>query len=85
MEHQPFKKLIISFEIPAREDLGTMIPIEAGGKESPIDITYERTAMEACLAELERHGYLFQDLSWFKIRALRQNEHDIVSLHERLA
>jgi hypothetical protein len=41
--------------------------------------------MEACLAELERHGYLVRDLSWFKIRALRQNEHDIVSHCERLA
>jgi hypothetical protein len=33
MEHQQFKKLTISFEIPVREDLGTMIPIVANGKE----------------------------------------------------
>jgi hypothetical protein len=48
-------------------------------------MTYERSAMEACLAEFERHGYLILDLSWFKIRTLQQNEHDIASLCERLA
>jgi hypothetical protein len=57
----------------------------ASGKESPIQMTYERSAMEACLAKLERHGYLIPDLSWFKIRAVQQNEYDIVSLCERLA
>jgi hypothetical protein len=85
MERQQFKTLTISFDIPAREDLGTMIPIIASGKESPIEMTYERNAMEACLVELERHDYLIPDLSWFKIRALQQNEHDIISLCERLA
>jgi hypothetical protein len=40
--------------------------------------------MEAYLLELERHGYLIPDLSRFKIRALQQNEHDIVSFCERL-
>ncbi|PUZ69496.1 hypothetical protein GQ55_2G113600 [Panicum hallii var. hallii] len=82
MERQQFKTLTISFDIPAREDLGTMIPIIASGKESPIEMTYERSAMEVCL---ERHDYLIPDLSWFKIRVLQQNEHDIVSLCERLA
>ncbi|PVH35082.1 hypothetical protein PAHAL_7G102800 [Panicum hallii] len=85
MERQPFKKLIISFEIPAREDLETMIPIVASGKESPIEMTYERSAMETYLTEFERHGYLIPDLSRFKIRALEPNEQDIVSLCERLA
>jgi hypothetical protein len=83
MEHQQFKKLTISFEIPARGDLGTMIPIVASGKESPIQITYERSAIEACLLELERHDYLIPDLTWFKIRTLQQNKHDIDC--ERLA
>jgi hypothetical protein len=62
-----------------------MITIVASGKESPIHMTYERSVMEACLLELERHGYLIPDLSWFRIRALQQNEHDIVSFHKRFA
>ena len=41
--------------------------------------------MEACLLELERHSYLIADLPWFKTRALRHNEHDIVSLWKSLA
>lgn len=41
--------------------------------------------MEACLLELQRHGYLILDLSQFKIRALEKNEHGIVALCERLA
>jgi hypothetical protein len=61
-----------------------MIPIVASGKESPIQMTYERSAMEACLFELERYGYLILNLLWFKIRTLRQNEHDIVSICVRL-
>ena len=28
-----------------------------GWKESPIQMTYERSAMEACLLGLERHGF----------------------------
>ena len=63
--------MTMSFEVPLRPDLGTMMPIVASGKESPIQMTYERSAMEACLLELERHGYLILDLSWFKIKALQ--------------
>ena len=62
------KKLTISFEIPSREDLGTMILIVASGKESPIRMTCERSAMEAYL-----HGYLIPDLSLFKIKVLQKN------------
>jgi hypothetical protein len=54
MKCQPFKKLTISFKIAAREDLGTMVPIVASGKESSIQMTYERSAMKACPAELRR-------------------------------
>jgi hypothetical protein len=50
MERQQFKKLTISFVIPAREDLGTMIPIVASGKETPIKMTYERSVMGEWLA-----------------------------------
>ena len=67
---QQFKKMTISFEIP-REDQGTMISIVASGKESPIQLTYERSVMEAYLLELERHGYVIPDLSWFKIRTIQ--------------
>ena len=73
-----------SFEIPSRKDQGTMIPIVASGKETPIQLTYERSATEAWLLELQRHGYLIPELSRFKIRALQQNHHDIVSLCESL-
>ncbi|KAG2657559.1 hypothetical protein PVAP13_1KG295133 [Panicum virgatum] len=40
---------------------------------------------KACLLELERHGYLILDLSWFKIKALQQNQHDVVSFCESLS
>ena len=48
-ERQQFKKMTISFEIPSREDQGTMITIVASGDKSPIQLTYERSAIEACL------------------------------------
>ena len=81
-ERLQFKKTTISFEVPLRQDLGTMMPIVASGKESPVQMTYERTAIKVCLLELESYGYLIPYLSWFKIKALRQNQHDIVSLCE---
>ena len=84
-ERQQFKKLTISFEIPSRQDVGTMIPIVASEKESPVKLTYERRAIEACLLELQNYGYLILDLSWFKIKALQQNHQDIVSLCETLS
>ena len=74
--------MTISFEIPSRQDVGTMIQIAASGKESPVQMTYERRAIEACLLELENYGYLIPDLSWFKIKALQQNQQDSVSLCE---
>ena len=58
-----FKKMIISFEIPLRQDPGTMTAIAAIGKESPVQMTYERTAIKACLLELESYSYLIPDLS----------------------
>ena len=84
-ERLQFKKIKISFEIPLRQDLGTMMPIVASGKESQVQMTNERTAIKACLLELESYGYLIPDLSWFKIQALRRNHHDIVSLFESLS
>jgi len=84
-ERQQFKKMTISFEIPSRQDVGTMIPIVASGKESPVKLTYERRAIEACLLELENYGYLIPDLSWFKIKALQQNQQDIITLCETLS
>ena len=77
--------MTISFKIPSREDLGTMIQIVASGKESPVQMTYERRAIEACLLELQNYGYLIADLSWFKIKALQQYHQDIVSLCETLS
>jgi len=75
-ERQQFKKMTISFEIPSRQDVGTMIQIVASGKESPVQMTYKRRAIEACLLELQNYGYLIPDLSWFKIKALQQNHQD---------
>ena len=77
--------MTMSFEVPLRPDLGTMMPIVASGKESPVHMTYERTTIKASLLELESYRYLMQYLSWFKIKALRQNQHDIVSLCETLS
>ena len=84
-ERQQFKKMTISFEIPSRQDVGTMIQIVASGKESTVQMTYERRAIEACLLELQNYGYLILDLSWFKIKAFQQNHQDIVSLCETLS
>ena len=84
-ERLQFKKMTISFEIPLRQDPGTMMAVVASGKESPVQMTYERTAIKACLLELESFGYLIPDLSWFKIKALQWNQHDIVSLCESLS
>ena len=84
-ERLQFKKIKISIEILLRQDPGTMMAIVASGKESPVQMTYERTAIKACLLELESYGYLIPDLSWFKIKALRRNQHDIVSICESLS
>jgi len=84
-ERQQFKKMTISFEIPSRQDVGTMIQIVASGKESPVQMTYKRRAIEACPLELQNYGYLIPDLSWFKIKALQQNQQDIVTLCETLS
>ena len=62
-----------------------MIQIGASGKGSTVQMTYERRAIEACLLELQNYGYLIPDLSWFKIKTLQQNQHDIVSLSETLS
>jgi len=84
-ERQQFKKMTISFEIPSRQDVGTMIQIVASGKESPVQMTYERRAIEDCLLKLQNYGYLTPDLSWFKIKTLQQNQQDIVTLCETLS
>ena len=84
-ERLQFKKMTISFEIPSRQDVGTMIQIVASGKESTVQMTYERRAIEACLLDLQNYGYLIPDLSWFKIKALQQNHQDIVSLYETVS
>ena len=86
-ERLQFKKMTISFEIPLRQDSGTMMTIVAGGKESPVQMTYEVTTIKARLLELESYGYLIPELSWLKIKALRRNQHDIVSMgvfHEKI-
>ena len=77
--------MTISFEIPSRQDVGTMIQIVASEKESPVHMTYERRAIKAYLLELQNYGYLILDLSWFKIKALQQNQQDIVTLCETLS
>ena len=84
-ERLQFKKITISIEIPLRQDPDTMMAIVASGTESPVQMTNERTAIKACLLELESYGYLIPDLSWFKIKALRRNQHDIVSICESLS
>ena len=73
------------FRDTIKQDPGTMMAVVASGKESPVQMTYERTAIKVCLLEFESYGYLIPDLSWFKIKALRQNQHDIVSLCESLS
>ena len=59
-ECQQFKKMTISFKIPSRQDLGTVITIVSNGKQSPVQMTYERSTIEACLLELENYGYQFR-------------------------
>jgi len=50
--------MTISFEIPLRQDPGTMMAVVASGKESPVQMTYERTAIKGCLLELESYIWL---------------------------
>ena len=38
--------------------LGTMMAVLASEKDSPVQMTYERTAIKVCLLELESYGYL---------------------------
>jgi len=63
--------MTISFEIPSRQDVGTMIQIVASGKESIVQMTYKRRAIQVCLLELQNYSYLILDLSWFKIKELQ--------------
>ena len=55
-ERLQFKKMTISFEVLLRQDPGTMMPIVASGKELPVQMTYERTAIKTCLLELQSYG-----------------------------
>ena len=55
-ERLQFKKMTSSFEIPLRQDPGTMMPIVTSGKELPVQMTYERTAIKTCLLELQSYG-----------------------------
>ena len=55
-ERLQFKKMTISFEIPLRQDLGTVMAVVASRKESPVQMTYERTAIKTCLLELQSYG-----------------------------
>jgi len=69
-----FKRVHISFQVPVRHiDFALMEPgeptpmvsIAAMGGVAPIWVTYERLAVEACLQQLQDHGYFVPDFSYF--------------------
>jgi hypothetical protein len=69
-----FKRVHISFQVPVRHiDFALMEPgeptpmvsIAAMGGVAPIWVTYERLAVEACLQQLQDHGYFLPDFSYF--------------------
>ena len=47
-----------------------MVSIAAMGGVALIWATYERLAVEACLQQLQDHGYFVPDFSYFRIEQL---------------
>jgi hypothetical protein len=55
----------IDFTLMAPGDAIPMISITAVGEVAPNWVTYERLAVEACIEQLQDHGYFMLDFSYF--------------------
>ena len=84
-------QLKISFDIPVRgpitsgwlSDPVPMVSIAEWGDPSPNRTTYERTAVQKCLAALSANWYFVPDYSYFLIKALEAGE-SVTTAAERL-
>lgn len=79
-----FVKLNISFEISPRGIPHRTVSVVASGQEAPFRCTFEKTAVVACLQQLQEHGYIVPDLSYFRIKALEEGSQDVAVTTERL-
>ena len=61
-----------------------MVSIAAIGGIAPNWVTYERLAVEACLEQLQDHGYFVPDFSYFRIKQLEVGESNVIQTTERL-
>jgi hypothetical protein len=55
----------IDFTLMAPGDAIPMVSITAMGGVAPNWVTYKRLAVEACLEQLQDHGYFMLDFSYF--------------------
>jgi hypothetical protein len=55
-----------------------MISITAVGEVAPNWVTYERLAVEACIEQLQDHGYFVPDFSYFQIKQLEAGESNVI-------
>ena len=49
-------------------DATLMVSVTEVGGVAPIWVTYERLAMEACLQQLQDHGYFVRNFLYFLIK-----------------
>ena len=61
-----------------------MVSVTEVGGVAPIWVTYERLAMEACLQQLQDHGYFVPNFSYFSIKQLEVGESNTILTTERL-
>ncbi|PUZ53335.1 hypothetical protein GQ55_5G044700 [Panicum hallii var. hallii] len=61
-----------------------MVLIAAMGGVAPNRIRYERLAVEACLEQLQDHGYFVLDFSYFRIKRLEVEESNVIQTAGRL-
>ena len=61
-----------------------IVSIAAMGGVALIWATYERLAVEACLLQLQDHGYFVPDFSYFKIKQLEAGESNVILTTGRL-
>lgn len=84
----------ISFQVPDRHAALTslspgqaipMVAIAAWGSPSAYMVTVNRTVVEACLQQLNLHGYFVPDFSWFRMRCLEEEDNNVIITAKRLS
>ncbi|RLM70030.1 hypothetical protein C2845_PM17G08000 [Panicum miliaceum] len=61
-----------------------MVSIAVMGGVEPTWVTYERQAVEACLHQLQHHGYFMPDLSYFGIKQLEVGKSNVIQTAKTL-